>query len=158
MPPADNAPLILLVDDERDLLAAFSAQLGDSFRIETANSAAEADIILGLQPVDLIITDHVMPGENGLDFRMRVQEHFPATKRILVTGYMNPDLITRATALAGLSAFLVKPVNRAQLLGAVQTALSLEGRLLASAFELGLKVRRCRRPLDLGQASDRALI
>lgn len=123
MPPADNAPLILLVDDERDLLAAFSAQLGDSFRIETANSAAEADIILGLQPVDLIITDHLMPGENGLDFRMRVQEHFPATKRILVTGYMNPDLITRATALAGLSAFLVKPVNRAQLLGAVQTAL-----------------------------------
>lgn len=127
MPPADNAPLILLVDDERDLLEAFSAQLGDTFRIETANSAAEADIILGLQPVDLIITDHLMPGENGLDFRMRVQEHFPATKRILVTGYMNPDLITRATALAGLSAFLVKPVNRAQLLGAVQTALSLEG-------------------------------
>lgn len=68
-----------------------------------------------------------MPGENGLDFRMRVQEHFPATKRILVTGYMNPDLITRATALAGLSAILVKPVNLAQLLGAVQTALSLEG-------------------------------
>jgi DNA-binding NtrC family response regulator len=127
MPPADNAPLILLVDDERDLLAAFSAQLGDTFRIEMANSAAEADIILGLQPVDLIITDHLMPGENGLDFRMRVQEHFPATKRILVTGYMNPDLITRATALAVLSAFLVKPVNRAQLLGAVQTALSLEG-------------------------------
>lgn len=125
MPPADDAPLILLVDDERDLLAAFSAHLGDTLRIETANSAAEADMILGLQPVDLIITDHLMPGENGLDFLMRAQEHFPMTKRILVTGCMNPDLITRATALAGLSAILVKPVNRAQLLEAVRAALAL---------------------------------
>src|SRR5690606_7787137 len=107
MPPADSSPVILLVDDEQELLAAFSLHLGENYRLETANSAAEADMILGLQKVDLIITDHLMPGESGLDFLMRVRDHFPETKRILVTGYMNPDLISRAETLAGLSACLV---------------------------------------------------
>lgn len=65
-----------------------------------------------------------MPGENGLDFLMRARKHFPQTKRILITGYMNPDLISRAEALAGLNACMVKPVSRKQLLAAVQSALA----------------------------------
>lgn len=125
MPPANSSPVILLVDDEQELLTAFSLHLGELYRLETANTAAEADMILGLQKVNLIITDHLMPGESGLDFLMRVREHFPETKRILVTGYMNPDFISRAETLAGLSACLVKPVSREQLLTTVQSALAV---------------------------------
>lgn len=65
-----------------------------------------------------------MLGESGLDFLMRARKHFPQTKRILITGYMNPDLISRAQTLAELSACLVKPVSREQLLAAVQSALT----------------------------------
>jgi CheY-like chemotaxis protein len=124
MPQTDSSPVILLVDDEQELLKAFSLHLGEQYRLEAANSAAEADLILGLQKIDLIITDHLMPGENGLDFLMRARKHFPQTKRILITGYMNPDLISRAETLAELSACLVKPVSREQLLAAVQSALA----------------------------------
>lgn len=119
-----SSPVVLLVDDEPELLNAFRLQLSENYQVETAVSAAEADLILGLQKIDLIVADHLMPGENGLDFLMRVKSHFPATKRILVTGYMNPELISRVEVLAGVSACLVKPVARDQLLAAVKAALS----------------------------------
>jgi response regulator RpfG family c-di-GMP phosphodiesterase len=115
---------ILLVDDEPQLLEVMRARLEDDYDVETAESAEEADVLLGLRRFDMVIADHLMPGEQGLDFLMRAAEHFPQTKRILVTGYLNPELISRAQTLAGLSAYLLKPVNNEQLTTAVVGALA----------------------------------
>ncbi|GAB5561711.1 MAG: hypothetical protein SynsKO_33580 [Synoicihabitans sp.] len=117
-------PSVLVVDDEAPLLEIIQKQLQDEFRVETASSAEEADLHLGSASFDLVLADHMMPGEAGLDFLMRVREHFPETKRILMTGYLNPELISRAQSLAGLSAYLIKPVSAEQLLAAVRGALS----------------------------------
>ncbi|WP_221031750.1 response regulator [Actomonas aquatica] len=127
---ADNGaetskPAILIVDDETALLDVMAARLADDYEVEIANSAAEADVQMGLQHFDVVLVDHLMPGELGLDFLMRVREHFPQTKRILVTGYLNPELISRAQTLAELSAYLIKPVNAQQLKAAVAGALAV---------------------------------
>jgi len=66
--PADDAPHLLLVDDDRrirDLLSRFLS--GEGYRVTTALSASDARAkLLGLH-FDLLILDVMMPGENGFD-------------------------------------------------------------------------------------------
>ncbi len=54
----------------------------------------------------------MLPGKRqGLDFLAEAMRQQPEARRILVTGYLNPELLTRGTALVQLSACLVKPVD-----------------------------------------------
>ena len=66
--PADDAPHLLLVDDDRrirDLLSRFLC--GEGYRVTTATSAGDARAkLLGLH-FDLLILDVMMPGETGFD-------------------------------------------------------------------------------------------
>ena len=79
-PVPDEAPHILVIDDDRrlrDLLARF---LGDhGYRVTTAANAAEADSRLTHLVFDAIVLDIMMPGENGFDFarRFRVDSAVP---------------------------------------------------------------------------------
>ena len=66
--PADDAPHLLVVDDDRrirDLLSRFLAAEG--YRVTTADSAAEARAKLNGLHFDLLILDVMMPGESGFD-------------------------------------------------------------------------------------------
>ena len=66
--PADDAPHLLLVDDDRrirDLLSRFLS--GEGYRVTTAMSAKDARAkLLGLH-FDMLILDVMMPGETGFD-------------------------------------------------------------------------------------------
>ena len=66
--PADDAPHLLLVDDDRrirDLLSRFLA--GEGYRVTTAMSAADARAKLQGLHFDLLILDVMMPGETGFE-------------------------------------------------------------------------------------------
>lgn len=117
-------PKVLVVDDEELLRNVIAEHLSEDYEVETAASTAEADVQMGLMHFDLVLVDHLMPNEVGLDFLMRVKDHFPETKRILITGYLNPDLISRAQTLADLSGYLLKPISATQLKAAVHGALT----------------------------------
>jgi signal transduction histidine kinase len=87
---ADCAPLtVLLVDDDALVSMGTAAMLEDLGHVVIqANSA-----ILGLSllddksTVDIVITDHAMPGMTGLEFARRVRERYPGLPIILATGY-----------------------------------------------------------------------
>jgi two-component system phosphate regulon response regulator OmpR len=67
--PADDAPHLLVVDDDRRIRALLSRfLLGEGYRVSTAQSAAEARAKLEGLSFDLLILDVMMPGENGFDF------------------------------------------------------------------------------------------
>ena len=67
--PADDAPHLLVVDDDRRIRALLSRfLLGEGYRVSTAESAAEARAKLEGLSFDLLILDVMMPGENGFDF------------------------------------------------------------------------------------------
>jgi response regulator RpfG family c-di-GMP phosphodiesterase len=122
--PAAKVPVVLLVDDEPLLLESLGAELKDSCKVFTAASAAEADLKLVARRYDVIVCDHMLPGEQGLDFLMRTMEMIPSTRRILMTGYTSPEFITRSTSLGGLSACLVKPLRASDIAAAVRAALA----------------------------------
>src|SRR6202000_2867496 len=66
--PADDAPHLLLVDDDRrirDLLSRFLC--GEGYRVTTAMSAKDARAKLAGLHFDLLILDVMMPGETGFD-------------------------------------------------------------------------------------------
>ncbi len=116
-------PRVLLVDDEAALLAVMRLGLEGEFDLEVAASAEEAELLLATGKHDVVVCDHMMPGEAGSDFLITASKRHPSLKRILVTGYMNPDFLTRSMSIAGLSACLVKPVPKADLVTAIRTAL-----------------------------------
>ncbi len=73
--PADDAPHLLVVDDDariRSLLSRFLASEG--YRVSTADSAAEARAKLHGLHFDLLILDVMMPGESGFDLAKSLRE------------------------------------------------------------------------------------
>jgi two-component system phosphate regulon response regulator OmpR len=74
-PPADDAPHLLVVDDDRrirDLLSRFLSTEG--YRISTADSAAVARAKLASLSFDLLILDVMMPGETGFEFAKDIRQ------------------------------------------------------------------------------------
>jgi len=75
VPPADDAPHLLIVDDDRrirDLLSRFLSTEG--YRISTADSAAMARSKLANLSFDLLILDVMMPGETGFEFARDIRQ------------------------------------------------------------------------------------
>jgi two-component system phosphate regulon response regulator OmpR len=78
IPPADDAPHLLVVDDDRrirDLLSRYLSSEG--YRISTADSAQAARAKLGSLRFDLLILDVMMPGETGFEFARSFRETSP---------------------------------------------------------------------------------
>ena len=75
VPPADDAPHLLVVDDDRrirDLLSRYLSSEG--YRITTAETAAMARAKLTSLSFDLLILDVMMPGETGFEFARDIRK------------------------------------------------------------------------------------
>jgi two-component system, OmpR family, phosphate regulon response regulator OmpR len=88
--PADDAPHVLVVDDDRrlrDLVSRFLAERG--YRITSAASAAEAERRMTGIEFDCLVLDVMMPGENGFDFARRLRKT-SAVPILMLTARANP--------------------------------------------------------------------
>ena len=113
---------VLLIDDEEPLLEVFVAALSPDFEVVTANSVREGEQILQQKAFKVVVADHLMPGGNGMNFLVRAREEYPHMQRILVTGYMKPELLMRSVNEAALFRYLLKPVSLPELIKVVQEA------------------------------------
>ncbi len=114
---------VLLVDDEVPLLDSFRLALSSEFEVDVATSAAEAERKLATGNYQVIVCDHLMPVEEGLPFLIRISERFPRTHRILLTGYMNPELLAHNIETARLTACVLKPARPSEVAQAIRRAL-----------------------------------
>jgi DNA-binding NtrC family response regulator len=121
---------VLLVDDEPALLEVFVSALSPTFDCVSANSAREAEFILRKKSFKVVIADHLMPGGNGMSFLVRAREEFPHMQRILVTGYMKPEMLLRSVNEAALFRYLLKPVSLAELFKITMDAVKLHDQSL----------------------------
>src|SRR3970040_1042631 len=113
--PDDNAPHILVVDDDsriRDLLARYLQDHG--FRVTTAVDAASARACMRSLSFDLLILDVMMPLESGIDFArsLRNESHVPI---LMLTARAEPE--QRIEGLeTGVDDYLAKPFETRALL------------------------------------------
>ena len=124
---------VLIIDDEKPLLEVFASALSSHFEVMTATSAREAEFILHKHAFKVVIADHLMPGGNGMNFLTRAREDFPHMQRILVTGYMKPEMLLRSVNEAALFRYLLKPVAIAELIKVVTDAAKAHDASVAAA-------------------------
>ncbi|MCM2334356.1 MAG: response regulator [Anaeromyxobacteraceae bacterium] len=115
---------ILLVDDEASVRSGLARALHDpAYQIIEADSPAAALLRLEREAVDVIISDHLMPGMTGLEFLKVVRERFPDTSRIMLTGHADMETAVRAIREGEIYRFLTKPCDQTELKVTVHLAL-----------------------------------
>ncbi|MDA8430891.1 MAG: sigma-54 dependent transcriptional regulator [Geobacteraceae bacterium] len=136
---------ILLVEDEEELRRETAAFLEMYCgRVIQAPNGREALAQLDLQRPDLVISDIRMPVMDGLELAARLKTHSPATPLIFCTAFTETSYLLKAIEL-GVAAFVRKPVDTDELLGAIAKAAlpllqrreidGLSGELMASIRE-----------------------
>lgn len=102
---------VLAVDDERLVLQVWKrALLGiPGVSVLTAQDGEEAKAILAQEPVDLVITDLLMPRMSGYELLIHLYERLPSLPIIVISGEMDLDRYPMMEALGALR-ILPKPV------------------------------------------------
>jgi diguanylate cyclase (GGDEF)-like protein len=107
---------ILLVDDEEFYLRVFSDMLASRpCRVFTARSGEEALGVLTRETVDVMFTDLIMEGMDGLALTERVRALYPWVDMVVITQRDDVRLAVRSMKM-GVFEYLVKPVDRDELL------------------------------------------
>ncbi len=119
---------LLIVDDEANTLASLSR----AFRLEgheaaVCDNATRALELAKSQSFDLILSDVVMPGKDGLALLEELKAQGVPTPVVMMSGQAHIEMAVRATRLGALD-FLEKPISTEKLLLTVENALKL-GRL-----------------------------
>lgn len=104
---------VLVVDDEEDMLWMLQRNLNKGMsdvQILAASSGEEALAILSDKSVNLVITDINMPGMNGLDLLIEVNNRYPDTGVIIMTAYPS-NAYEREAMMSGSLRFVEKPFD-----------------------------------------------
>ena len=116
---------ILVVDDEAPIRQFVARALGhmDGYHVETAEDGLEALDVLTRSPFDLLVTDIVMPGLDGIELALKVAKDYPDMIILMMTGYATEE--QRTYGLDHLIHKVVtKPFSLKQISAAVREALA----------------------------------
>jgi two-component system, NtrC family, response regulator AtoC len=128
---------VLVVDDDAAVSAIFARLLGqDGIEALAARSGAEALTLLETRAVDVVVSDIRMPGMDGMQLLAAVQARWPELPVLMLTAHGSVPLAVEAMK-AGAADFLLKPVDRAELLHAVKKALARASRVEPAAAPAG---------------------
>jgi len=120
--PMIKTPTILIVDDEFVIRELCAKALRD-YAVFHAGSCDEAMRVYEKESIDLILTDVMMPGGTGLDLLRKVKEIDPTAVVIIMTGFVEKDIILEALK-EGADDFINKPINLLQLRTAVEKSMT----------------------------------
>ena len=103
---------ILVIDDDGDYTQSIKELIeADGYEVVICNNGRDALKMQGLRPIDIIVTDIIMPEVNGLEVILQVRKSHPSTKIIAISGgglIHAMDLLLMAKQL-GASIVLRKP-------------------------------------------------
>ncbi len=124
---------VIVIDDDNDIRISLKEVLTRAgFDVDVASDADEGIELLRQKKADLVITDVIMPGKDGVEAVYEIRMEFPNTKIVVISGGGNlmpkgfqPSAIATTAYLASASAIgadltLTKPFNRQELINAVR--------------------------------------
>ena len=121
-----NLPGILYVDDEIINLELLQLTFQNDFKVIIAESAEEGLRLLELNPhIQVVISDLKMPVMNGLDFIKKVKKMDKNKVCMLLTGFMESDVLLEGFNKDLIFRYLMKPWHKDELEQTIREALSL---------------------------------
>ncbi len=122
----DDPAILLVVDDDRDIRMLLANSLGSrGYRVETASSTRDMDQILARTPVDLVILDIMMPGEDGLSACRRIAR--ADGPEIIFLSALGEEQDRILGLEVGAGHYLPKPCSPREILATVRAALRKRG-------------------------------
>ncbi|MBF0550185.1 MAG: response regulator [Deltaproteobacteria bacterium] len=110
---------ILVVDDDLDFreMLCFSLRK-DGFEVSEASDGNKAIKLVGCEPVDLVITDLIMPNKEGIELIMELRRTMPGIKIIAMSGggRVSPKSYLAVANALGADRTIAKPVFRDDLI------------------------------------------
>jgi YesN/AraC family two-component response regulator len=118
---------ILIIDDDffvRDMLERLVRKA--CYDVETAENGVHAMRLHRENPVDLVITDIIMPEKEGLETITELRKSFPAVKIIAISGggRIGPAQYLKMAEILGADRTFSKPFNPSELIAAVEELLA----------------------------------
>ena len=121
---ANRKPTVLIVDDEEMVLTSIRTLLlleGD-YDVRSLSSPHEAVNFLRTQPVEVAVSDFLMPGMTGIQLLAQAKQLQPEATRVLLTGHADKASAIQAINEVGLFQYLEKPWDNTQLLLVIEHA------------------------------------
>ena len=116
---------ILVIDDEEHMLVLFESVLGkEGYAVVCAASAEDALRLLETEEFDLIVSDLLLPGMDGLTLLQQIKALRPTLPYILLTGHGTVRSAVEAMK-EGATDYLTKPVDTDELKVVIAKALEL---------------------------------
>ncbi len=119
---------ILVVDDDSAFRIGTVAMLEDNgFEVSTAANGEEAKQRIADRQFDLVLSDLVMPGVNGIDLLQHIKERYPSTPVMMITGFGSISTAVEAMRL-GAHDYITKPSDNDELLLKIRRVLKEQDR------------------------------
>jgi DNA-binding NtrC family response regulator len=130
---------VLIVDDEDMVITSIRAflQLETEYKITGMTSSLEAAKYLETNPVEVVVSDFLMPKMNGLQLLAKAKEFQPEAARVLLTGHADKQSAIQAINDVGLFQYLEKPWDNQQLLLVIQSAIERTNLLRTLQAKIG---------------------
>lgn len=121
----EQTETIVIVDDEEMVLTSLNAYLTleTEYEVETFSSAKEALAYVEDNPIDLVISDYLMPEMDGISFLAKVKAMQPDAPRIILTGYADKENAIKGINEVGLYQYIEKPWDNDDLRLIIRNAL-----------------------------------
>ncbi|MBD3166819.1 response regulator [bacterium] len=121
---------ILVVEDEPTLRLALQDALGaEGCKVHTADNGNDGYALFQLHRHDIVLTDMVMPGLNGVELIEKIMELKPETRVFAFTAYGNVDTAVHAMKLGALD-FITKPFRITDLVDRIRREMEEDRRAL----------------------------
>src|ERR1035441_10286421 len=123
---------LLFVDDEPRVLLGLQRQLRvmrEEWQMDFVESGPKALEFFATSPVDVLVTDMMMPGMDGAQLLTEVMNRYPNTVRLVLSGHADREAVLWLVGPA--HQYLSKPCNADELRTAITRALAIRD-LLAS--------------------------
>jgi response regulator RpfG family c-di-GMP phosphodiesterase len=142
----DERATVLVVDDEPAVIESLAAllELETSHRVLGESSPQRALELAKVNPLDLVISDFLMPELDGIRFLLQIRALYPESSLIMLTGYADKENAIRAINEVGIFHYIEKPWDNDDLLTIVRTGLDRRmqiHRLHEHARELEARLR-----------------
>lgn len=114
---------ILIVEDDPSLRRIMQLRMShNGFRVLCSDSAEEALAVMDREPIDLVLSDLMLPGLSGIELLKQVKSQFPSTAVIVLTAFGTVETAVEAMK-SGAFDYLTKPVDAEELMLTVERAL-----------------------------------